>query len=252
MYFAYVDESGDAGAGGSRTYTLSCVFAEGLAWPGLFDSMIAYRRHLRTTFGLPVRAEVKANYLIRNGGAFRVLRLSEQARQDLYRGFMRLAPKLGLIVFAVVIGKASASHKYPARDPREIAWERLLQRIERFMTQSHQSPVVLVHDEGETAHVRKLARKARRAGSAGSMFGTGLLQVPARDLLDDPVPRDSRQSYFLQLADLAAYAAFRRSHPPAARPVQIVPQWMWDELGAARYSQANMYSGGPIAIVSGP
>lgn len=97
--------------------------------------------------------------------------------------------------------------------------------------------------------VRKLARKARRAGTAGSMFGTGLLRRPARDLLDDPVAKDSRQSYFLQLADLDAYAAFRRLYPPPARPVQIVPQGMWDQLATARYWQANMYSGDPPGIV---
>jgi Protein of unknown function (DUF3800) len=252
VHFAYVDESGDSGARGSHTYTLGCVFAEGRAWPGLFDAMIGYRRHLREAFGLPVRAEVKANYLLRNGGPFRALHLSEQARQDIYRGFMRLQPKLGLLTFAVVIDKARSAALYPGRDPREIAWEWFLQRVERFMTQSHRSPVVLVHDEGETTLVRKLARKARRAGTAGSMFGTGVLQLPARDLLDDPVPRDSRQSYFLQLADLAAYAAFRHVYPPPLRPVQIVPQWMWNELRTARYWQANMRRGGPVGIVWGP
>jgi Protein of unknown function (DUF3800) len=54
-----------------------------------------------------------------------------------------------------------------------------------------------------------------------------------------PVPRDSRQSYFVQLADLAAYAAFRRYHPPPPRLVPIVPQRMWDELGPARYLEVT-------------
>jgi hypothetical protein len=78
--------------------------------------------------------------------------------------------------------------------------------------------------------------------------------VPFGNLLDDPVPRDSRQSYFLQLADLNAYAAFRRKYPPPPRPVQIVPHLMWDELGAARYTAVRNTRrfGGPEAIVPGP
>lgn len=111
---------------------------------------------------------------------------------------------------------------------------------------------MLVHDEGEGPIVRKLARKARRAGTAGSAFGTGVLQRPARLLLDDPVARDSRQSYFLQLADLTAYAAYRRIRPPPARPTQIVPQLLWDQLGAAIYRPANMLAGGVPGIVSWP
>jgi len=70
---------------------------------------------------------------------------------------------------------------------------------------------------------------------------------------DDPVARDSRQSYFLQLADLSAYAAFRRLYPPPARPVQIVPQTMWDEIGAARFSRVrSLKYGDPAGIVPGP
>ncbi len=252
LHFAYVDESGDAGPRGSRTYSLGCVFVDAQAWPATFDSLIGFRRFLRATYGVPVRAEVKANYLLHNGGPFRPLQLSEAARFSIYRGFMRLQPKLGIVTLAVVVDKAAAAQRYPGRDPRDIAWEWLLQRIERFMTQSHRSPVLVVHDEGEAILVRKLARKARRAGTAGSMFGTGVLRRQARDLLDDPVPKDSRQSYFLQLADLVAYAGFRRLYPPPPRPVQVVPQTMWDELATAPYWQANMYSGGPPGIVHGP
>ncbi len=86
---------------------------------------------------------------------------------------------------------------------------------------------LVVHDEGNAKAVRALARKARRAGGAGSIGGGGYLQRPFDRLLDDPVPRDSSQSYFVQFADLAAYAAFRRLYPPPPRPVNIVPQLTW-------------------------
>ncbi len=47
MHFAYIDESGDSGAGGSRTYVLACVLVEGGTWPNRFDRVIDFRRHLR-------------------------------------------------------------------------------------------------------------------------------------------------------------------------------------------------------------
>jgi hypothetical protein len=244
MYFAYIDESGDTGAGGSRTYVLACVLVDADDWPDRFDRLIDFRRNLRDLFGLPVRAEIKANYLLRNGGPFRALGLSESARFAIYRQTMRLHAKLGFRTFAIVIDKAN----HPNRSADDIAWQYMLQRLERFATYGTEV-VMIIHDEGDADAVRKLARKARRVGGAGSTTGTGFLSRPFLRLLDDPVSRNSAQSYFLQLADLAAYAAFRRHYPPPARRVHIVPQGMWDQLGEARHWQANMYSGGPPGIV---
>jgi hypothetical protein len=255
MHFAYVDDSGNSGLparGGSQTYTLACVLVEARRWPDVFDDLIDFRRFLKARFGIPVRTEIKANYLLHNRGPhFRPNPMSERARFAVYRGFMRLQPKLGIQAFAVVIRKAGLALKGITVDPREIAWEYLLQRLERFSTKGG-IPVLIMHDEGEALMIRKLARKARRAGTAGSAFGTGTLKRPARLILDDPVPRHSNQSYFIQLADLNAYAAFRHFFPPPPRPVHVVPQSMWSELGAARYKPVSHLAGGPDGLVVWP
>jgi hypothetical protein len=247
VLLAYVDESGDIGPKGSKTYTLGCVMLKHEVWLDRFDTLIRYRRHLRDRHGLPVRAELKANYLLQNNGPYlKEHPLSEEARFSIYRQTLRLVPKIGLDVFAVVIDKAKADAKYQNRPYEDIAWEWLMQRLERRATREKEH-VLLVHDEGDAPTVRKIARKARRVGTAGTKT-SGVLSVPFQRLVDDPVPRDSRQSYFLQLADLAAYAAFRRLYPPPPRRVQIVPEGMWDELGAARFKVVTR-GASPLAIV---
>jgi hypothetical protein len=251
MYLTYVDESGDAGVAGSQTYTLGAVMVRAAMWPDVFDRLIDYRRFVRRQFGVPVRAELKANYLLRNGGPLRPLKLSERARFAIYRGHLRLQAKLDLTAFGVVIDKAATAAKRPGVDPRDIAWEYLLQRLERFTTKND-TQTLMIHDEGDALRVRGLARKARRAGTAGSAFGTGYLRVPAVRVLDDPVPRNSAQSYFLQMADLNAYAAFRYLNPPPPKPVNIVPQSMWDELDTARLLAVSALRGGPPGIVAYP
>lgn len=257
MHIAYVDESGDDGSKprSSTTYALGCVVIESSQWASTFDEMIGFRRHVAQAYGVPVRAEIKANYLLRNGGQLRQRPLSERARFKLYRAHMRIQDKLGMKAFAVVIDKAQAAARIEQRRASsDIAWEYLLQRLERSFRSSE---VLLVHDEGDPLTIRKRARKARRAGTAGSAFGTGLLRMPFRNLLDDPVSRDSRQSYFLQLADLDAYAAFRCLHPSPQRRdhrISIVPAQMWNYLGSAHMTVVRNTAKypGPPAIVPWP
>lgn len=241
MHLAYVDESGDRGVHGSRTYTLGCVLVRSSQWKKSFDALIEFRRFLKNKVGIPVRTEIKANYLLHNSGPFRALALSEKARRFAYNGLMQIQPKIGVSTFAIVIDKPKL---YVGTNPMLYAWTYLLQRLET-LTRKTKDEVMVIHDEGEALFIRTVARKARRFGSSGSLFGSGYRKLPFEGLLDDPVPRDSRQSYFLQLADVSAYAAFRRAFPPPPRNLQIVHAATWDELGAARYAAADMRVGGP-------
>jgi hypothetical protein len=248
MYLAYVDESGDKGKDGSKTFVLACTLVRASVWSASFDTIIAFRRFLKEKFGLPVRAEVKANHLLRNGGPFRDLALSENARRAIYKMHMRLQSKIGVSTFAVMLNKAKLDSSI---DPHERAWRFLLQRLERLATTDHDM-ILVVHDEGEPIAIRKYARRARRAGTAGSAYGSGGISVPFKGLLEDPVSRDSRQSYFLQLADLSAFAAYRRYFPPPPGRPSICPQSMWDELGEAVFRPANKNAGGVPGIVFWP
>src|SRR5207237_2634686 len=96
MYVVYVDESGNTGLPGSRTYTLACVFLEVERWPDVFDQMIEFRRSLARDFRVPVRAELKANYLLRGKGSLWGLRLNEEQRREIYVAMMRVQADLEL------------------------------------------------------------------------------------------------------------------------------------------------------------
>jgi hypothetical protein len=246
MYLTYIDESS-----GPASFTLGCVFLKADQWPSVFDEVLDFRRFLKARFGIPVRAEIKANYLLHNKGPFRQCPLSESARHAVYRAHMRLQPKVGLQSFGVVIRRQGLAQKNPTLDARHVAWEYLIQRLES-LTRKGSTHALIIHDEGEGGLARKLVRKARRIGTAGSAFGTGSLKRPADRIIDDPVPRKSHESFFIQFADLVAYAAFRRVFPPSPRTIQVVPETMWDELGTARFAPVNQLAGGHDGIVAWP
>ncbi len=120
----------------------------------------------------------------------------------------------------------------------DLAWEGLLQRLER--TSYYESKTFAVfHDEGEDDAIRKWVRRARRHLTAGSAYGMGSLSVNARLLVDDPVARRSQQSYFVQVADLVAYAAFRAVVPPGQALAAVCPAGMWDQIGAATHTKVS-------------
>ena len=252
MHLAYVDESGDAGVtGGSSTYALACILIDEDNWLPALDGVISFRRFLKSQVGIPMVQELKANYLLHNSGPWLTKNpLGSSIRGRIYNMSLRLQEKLDLTVFGVVIDKAKLAAP-GAEPPAMFAWMRMVERLERFST-NNKSSIVLVHDQGDGDLVRKIARRARRLGIVGAHYGPGSLKRPFALLLDDPVSRNSRHSYLLQLADLDAYAAFRRCYPPPARNQQIIRSQTWDLLGSARLLAVNKLAGGPAGIVWQP
>ncbi|WP_109778490.1 DUF3800 domain-containing protein [Streptomyces sp. CG 926] len=245
MLLAYIDESGNTGAvagGGTVTYTLGCVLVNDSDWSTAFDEAVAFRRRIKERFGILMRSEIKANFLLRNSGSIRKLGLAPAARHIVYRAHLRVLQDMQVKAFAIVIDKRQ--HDLSDGQCFELAWTTLLQRLERASTAAR-TPVMVIHDEGENDQIRRLVRRARRRLTAGSLYGTGSLNVPARMLIDDPVPRNSDHSYFIQFADLVAYAGFRAHVAPSKNIAAVCPAEMWHELGSAMRRETNMRGGGP-------
>ena len=89
----------------------------------------------------------------------------------------------------------------------------------------------------------------RGSVTAGSAYGPGQIVLAATRFVDDPTPRRSDQSYFVQLADLVAYAAFRSLVPPSAAVGAVAPATLWDEIGPAVHGKVNAIRGGTPGIV---
>jgi hypothetical protein len=230
-----MDDSGDPGVdpgSPTPTFTVCCVFVKDAHWAPLFEDMIRFRRYLRANFGLRMRQEVKANELVQGTGPWLSLGMGDRVRKRIYRSYMRFQGTVGTVkTFAVVVDKSRCA---TTAEVRETAWRHALERVETFARHKTET-VMLFPDSGEYDRFRKLARKMRRHSQVGAMIGGGTLSRPmARVLIDDPVERDSAQSYFVQLADLNAYAAYRKE-----RPDPLFPPTMWDELGPAILAEAN-------------
>lgn len=203
-------------------------------WVALFEDLIRFRRYLSTNFGLRTRQEIKANELVKGSGVWASLPYGDRVRKNIFRSLLRFQGKTGTIkTFAVVIDKSLCQ---TPDEVREAGWRHALERVERFATYNNET-VMLFPDSGNYHRFRRLSREMRRFSQVGAMVGGGTLTRPLlRVLVDDPVERDSSQSYFVQFVDLNAYAAYRKE-----RPDPLFPQQMWDELGTAILTEANQF-----------
>lgn len=119
--------------------------------------------------------------------------------------------------------------------------------VERSPTNTFTLSAVLIHDCNWLSFLDQMLRAMRRFHHVSSAFCTGTLSRAAENIIEDPFDKRSTESYFVQWADLNAYAAFRRTFPGSNFGVDI-----WDELGAAIITDVNRLSGGPPGIVVWP
>lgn len=248
MYFAYFDESGDSGYEKSptKTFTLSCLLLQDKNWLTALDNTIRFRRWLDDEFDIPVRAEIKADWLIHNKGDIRSSGLSFKGRMKAYKACMRFQRKLKLFTaFSVLVDKTKVKSTKTI-DPRDIAWQWAIQRLERFGTKEKDN-ILVIPDDGHAEFIRKKIRAMRRFSTPPSAFGTGSLKRNAENIIEDPSDRSSKESFFVQLCDLNAYAAFRKVFPAAS-----IGEDYWDALGDSRLLDVNNLKGGPPGIVVWP
>lgn len=247
MYFAYFDESGDSGliASPTNTFALSCILLSDKDWLSALDQTIAFRRYLNSNFHISPRSELKASWLIHNKGDIKSAGLRYPARMAAYKAAMRFQRKIGLLkVFTVLIVKDRIGKR--DSDVREIAWRYAIQRLERFGT-AMKDNIHVLPDEGHGEFIRKKIREMRRFHYVPSAYGDGALERKAENIVEDSSDRRSHESFFVQFADLNAYAAFRRVFPGPSFGVDI-----WEELGEARVAEVNRLSGGPVGLVIWP
>lgn len=218
MFLCYVDESGDTGMhhNASPYFILTAFVVHELRWLPTLDAVLDHRRALRARYGFKVREELHAQELLFHPGD--AARIPKSLRLHMLGDVLTFAGALtDVAIMNVVVNKAAKPADY---DVFAQAWTTLLQRFHMGVSRrSFPGPTnadergLLVTDQTDELKLRRLARRLRRYNPVPSKFGTPPRAMPMTLLVEDPVHRDSKHAYFIQLADIVSYFLKQRLAP---------------------------------------
>ena len=224
MHLLYADESGSLGDPAQRFFVLAgvSVFERETHWIEVELNKIAARfspqnPHAVELHGSPMRTG-------RNGWDSFSQDDRHQAIVDaLNIGVCHRHPR-HVRIFAAVLEKQNLA----GQDIAEVAFEQLSSRFDQYLGRLHrqkqdsQRGLILFDKSSTESRIQTLAREFKYSGHT---FGV------TRNFAEVPVFMDSRASRLIQLADLVAYAIFRKFERDDGRYYKIIEKCFDSEGG---------------------
>lgn len=209
MFVAYYDESGDDGFPqySSPLFVLSSIYQHYQNWKDNYEMIRDLRQRLQAKYGFPVKMELHTKDFVLNKNPYRQLRFSELQRIEIIDEFCETLGFMALKIVNVVIDKPKILKS--SYDVLDIALTYSIQRIENDLIRiDPANKFLVITDEGRVGKMRETTRKIQRINYIQSKYGTGSYRKEIKSLIEDPLPKPSKESYFIQLADLAAFIVY--------------------------------------------
>jgi hypothetical protein len=213
MQIAYYDESGDDGypVYSSEFFVLSAIYLHYLNWQPIFETIRDFRRDLKSAFNFPVRMEMHARHFLLNKRPYKDLGISDTDRLEIVGLFCDLIASVDLKIINVVIVKPRICNpQYPVLDT---ALKYSIQRIENDLNPAinpHEK-FMIITDTGRVGKMRKTSRRIQRINFVPSKFSPTSYRREIKSLIEDPLSKDSKESYFIQLADVVTLVVYLHS-----------------------------------------
>jgi uncharacterized protein DUF3800 len=218
MYLMYVDESGDTGLVNSPTthFALSALVIHESNWRDFVKAIATFRGTLKAAYGLPLRTEIHASEYLKSPP---VSGMNRHVRLAILRNFLDELSKMNFIsITNVIVDKTGKPATY---DVFGNAWQALFQRFENTLRYGnfpggHRNDFgIVLTDATDGRKLVRLIRKMSVYNPVPNMnrFGPGFRNLPVLRIIEDPHPKDSKDSYFIQACDTCAYFLLQKFKP---------------------------------------
>ncbi len=210
MKLVYCDEAGDPGYPKfeSPCFFLTFLYMNVEHWDACFNHLLQTRRALRLE-GLPTRLEFHSREFFLNKNPYTRLKLSNHKRIEIIDTLVDSISQLAQFnvqSINVVIVKERITSKYNVLDKAfTYGLTRIDTNLYKQKAQYKYGKFLLLVDDGYLHKVRGICRKLRRYNYVPYEGGHESRPITLSSIIDDPLPKDSKFSYFIQTADLIAY-----------------------------------------------
>lgn len=205
MRIAYYDEAGDDGVpGSSPVFVLGSMYMHYLHWQGNYERVQRFRGHLRERYKFPVKLEIHSKELLLNKNPYRHFGISDDDRVAIIGECCDLIASLDARLMNVAIVKARIRNgDYPVLD-NAVTYS--VQRIENDLRVKFNpnERFLIITDNGRVGKMRATTRRIQRINFIPSKFAQGSYRQEIRTLIEDPLPKDSKESHFIQLVDVVS------------------------------------------------
>jgi hypothetical protein len=158
--FFYVDESYD-----KDKYCLSAIAIRHSDWKESFDTVREHRVNLKKDHGIYLRKEIHARDLVKGRGRIGPKPIGKWQRSRIFLGLLKLIASLpGVRIFNVCLNVADHV------DPQMVAWDRLMNRIERTLLEQERVELPLRRDLVAVAERELSGDDAQRIGTRLNAF----------------------------------------------------------------------------------
>ena len=228
MHLIYIDDSRD-----ESLCVFSALAIPAEKWKGNFKAVKDFRVRLKEQHGIFMRAELHATDLVAGRGRISGNAVFKGTRCRIFHEAIQLTASLDSV-------RLFNSCMEVKKEPW--AFERLLNRINRTM-KAWGSRALILSDAGKESEYTRLCRKMGVYNPIPSRFGEWpdgkeTKNIPLEYVVEDPIFKDSRRSYFVQLADLCAFALLRRENQIPSRNRYGIHQ-AFDQLDPILVKEAN-------------
>jgi hypothetical protein len=221
FFIIYIDESYD-----TTRYVYSALIVPAFEWNTVFSEVLSWRQSLWADHKIPTDYELHATKLVGGQGEPLARRDKDYRAQIFSSAFSMIERNERLKIINGITGN---------KKNHPLLFEWLMNRVNRYLEKNNAYGVI-VCDEGNENRLISLVRKMRKFNLIWSQHNPGeMLDAPLSRIIEDPLFKTSKSSYFVQLADLVAFGLLRNE---SEFPTHKVIKSSFDQLDRALVKEA--------------
>lgn len=210
VFLIYIDESYD-----DTHYAYSAIFVPIEEWNNIFQKVLLWRKGLHQNHGIDVNGEIHSTEFV-GGRGQPITNRDKNYRAKLFNSFLEMIEGLPSIKIINGITGNKLHH--------ETLFKYIVTRINTNLKYEN-ALGILICDEGNENKLVSMVRSLKKENQIWSAYSYGThLSCPLDRIIEDPLFKTSKSSYFIQLADMVAFSLLRNEKPIIGKTLPEVQQ----------------------------